>query len=129
MIYQLTHSGSCGSFLSTNGSEPNPSWNPIIIPYICLITITNPSYKAFVQSSFPLEWHAKVWEVCLFFVAVIKPPLGKCLPFNTRAHNESGLVIKRHPCLPNIAILNSLISLKPIPPTHFGRLIWVHRLQ
>jgi hypothetical protein len=37
------------------------------------------------------------------------------------------LVSNLHPCFPNLARLNNLISLKPIPPWHFGRVTSDHR--
>jgi hypothetical protein len=39
------------------------------------------------------------------------------------------LVVSLHPCLPNIAMLKALTSLKPIPPWNFGRVSSDHRRQ
>jgi hypothetical protein len=71
----------------------------------------------------------QVWDEFCLFLADKKSPFEKYFPLRTLEHKVSGEVIKRQPCFPNIAKLNSLISRKPIPPWHLGRFRSYHRFQ
>ena len=108
----------------------------IVVPPIHLsdqILIESPGptllIKPFTSASLPKRMARHVSELFFFLVASRKLHAEKYFPFSTLAQRESGFMIRRQPCFPGIAWLNSGRSRNPIPPSSFDLVSFDHRCQ